>query len=165
MPRAPAWTRTAAALLLALTMLAGRLGGVQAQQAAGEPAEQIQMGISTDVIGLTSPAVVLRCRTGRLHRGPLVGAAGRNCRKRQQSHGQQHQKQHDRDRCNQCESVFSRGTQSREALCDRSFLYHRREFGFEINPRDTSVTRIMEKYHTSYVFTWLIKCNPWGIFQ
>jgi len=54
MPRARAWTRTAAALLLALTMLAGRLGGVQAQQAAGEPAEQIQMGISTDVIGLTS---------------------------------------------------------------------------------------------------------------
>ncbi len=41
-------------LILALTMLAGRLGGVQAQQAAGESAEQIQMGISTDVIGLTS---------------------------------------------------------------------------------------------------------------
>jgi uncharacterized protein (TIGR02186 family) len=46
--------RAAAALALALAMLLPQARLAFAQQAAGEPAEQIQMGISTDVIGLTS---------------------------------------------------------------------------------------------------------------
>ena len=48
------WPRSKPALLLALALLLAHAGTAGAQEATQEPAEQIQMGISTDVIGLTS---------------------------------------------------------------------------------------------------------------